>query len=395
MAEWEFSVLLELSPSVKIPNYDQLLYDFPNNNRIKSMRIIPIMRSVKEEILQAGLTFKIILTAKNMDEAVKYAHMLADLTCTGYSIMSGVGLSVPKVLIAYDSTEGKNEREFSQYFYGPQIFGLTFQPSTINLDMESSTLFLNQFFSTSNNKEKERIARSLRWYRLGLLESDHYDSYICFWTGLENLDSSLKKQLSIRSRSRKCPHCSGTEGVICIQCGEKISPPPPTIGIEGFMEKMGLDEETYRELSRVRNDIIHGNALLSKLEVDVNKNLPILSEILFRAILYLCSDQNWEEHKYPTMMRNIEIWMKISTKLIGLNPLDIQNLEMEPHFALINDVEKVKTEKGIKISGKTRLKSYLLPGIKTGEMVVEMHGTDPTFSAIMKSLEDDEKLNEE
>jgi hypothetical protein len=107
------------------------------------------------------------------------------------------------------------------------------------------------------NQPDEKITNSLRWFRKGLLDSNPFDRFITLWIAFEMISSKLKPS---DKKKFKCPRCN-EEIALCPHCNESTETNP--------MEKDGIinhitnnlkitDNNYYKKLNTMRNDIFHG-----------------------------------------------------------------------------------------------------------------------------------------
>jgi len=173
---------------------------------------------------------------------------------------------------------------------------------------------------------------------------------------------------------------------VCVDCGEKVVPPPPTIGVQNFLERtLGLPEGTYKKMSRLRNNIIHGNDDLSQIRAEVDRCVPIISEGLYRAILFVTNCKDWKTSNFPKLLKAEEYWIKISTKLSGFNPQDVERDGYEPHYEIANKLGGVE-DQGTLLSanGRMALSPKFNSNTSDGEIAVEIWGNNPEMKAQMR-----------
>jgi hypothetical protein len=97
---------------------------------------------------------------------------------------TGVELHKTIPILGYDISDGISERDFIQFFYEipisrPQI-----------ADLEMYYYHYEAVWGYEGNK-RDRLYRSIRWFRKVLNEDDPLDQFLALWQGLETLNPVL------------------------------------------------------------------------------------------------------------------------------------------------------------------------------------------------------------
>ncbi|MFW9804315.1 MAG: hypothetical protein ACFFFC_16785, partial [Candidatus Thorarchaeota archaeon] len=172
--------------------------------------------------------------ANSIDEAWPIVLEQAEGITSIISFLTRVGIPNVELLCGWESTP--------EVTHGPffQIHKLPLEPlSSRNLRRVGFEAISEPLESA---KRKDRIARSMRWYRKGINSVDGIDRFTYFWIGLENLNGSFIDKYKIPPENAKCQKC-GLEYAPCPKCGA-ISYKQDPRGVRHLISKIA-DVRTY------------------------------------------------------------------------------------------------------------------------------------------------------
>lgn len=253
---------------------------------------------------------------------------------------------------AINFSDGINDREFVQNIYynynislkrelKPEIFSIFHKKLVIARKKESQN-YIN------------KISRSFRWYRKGLIEQELFDQFINFWTGLECIKDLLNAKYSNKTKVylRKCPNC-GFEYEV-----------PSSEGIKYLLTtKLGFPDQIWRELRETRTSIIHGYRPLNEISPKAIRLLPFLQRALLFGLLDLLEFTEEEKQKllrvpyYYTGRQNFQI--SCTFKQVDKKLIDIDNF---PKFEIEN-IQLMQSKDDKKASNSIKVK-ISLPNFK-------------------------------
>jgi len=120
-------------------------------------------------------------------------------------------------------------------------------------------------------RESVAIRRALRWYRKGRLLAPGEDRFLCYYTALEAISDTIKKQEELE---HVCKHCGQKSGI----------PKSHSDGIKFVLTDI-LHEplNIFGKISRVRAKIVHGSSG-KELKAEVSNYLPLLERIVISAL---------------------------------------------------------------------------------------------------------------
>lgn len=191
------------------------------------------------------------------------------LTCLSYH--SACEIHKSRRVTILDTTPGIEERAFRQYFYNLPIMGY---PAVVRFEEFGKRL--DQIMAKA---ESDRVLRSLRWFRKGLLEDDPLDQFLFFWHGLEAINVPLAAALGVPQKVTE------TTTRTCKVCGEQYEDPVTVNGgIEELYERAGVDQARRKQIHSLRNGVSHGFAKVAELYGPAINLLPTMAGLLHRAI---------------------------------------------------------------------------------------------------------------
>lgn len=123
-------------------------------------------------------------------------------------------------------------------------------------------------------RDSAAIRRALRWCRKGLLLEPGEDRFLCYYTALEAISDTVKKQ---EESQHVCRHCGKETGI----------PKSHTDGIKFVLTNILHEPQNmFGKISRVRAKIVHG-ASGKKLKAEVDSFLPLLENTLISALKHV------------------------------------------------------------------------------------------------------------
>src|SRR3990170_3588878 len=174
-----FIIVLTLKPAVRLPTkLGTLTLNFAEPDGLKTVTITKIEETVKGTIIQTGLRFRVLLSSENIRKAIDSAKALVDGIVSVLTMMTGKGMDIPREEIAFEISPNVEEREFLQVFYDPPLI----LPSRRQVDPQPIIDFIERQLRLPQSFS-ERLARAIRWYRLGAMVTDIFDQFNCFWIG--------------------------------------------------------------------------------------------------------------------------------------------------------------------------------------------------------------------
>jgi len=299
----KYVVILSMKPAVRLdPKSGNITLNF-REKKPKQVIISKIEQKVSQSSkIQVGLLFRVFIFAENAEEARVEAKSLVDAIASFMTLITGVGLSIPREELIYEITPNVQEREIVQVFYNPLALNISRRMSDHQLlihVMDHSFKLKPEYF--------KRIGRAVRWYRMGVMTSDKFDRFNCFWIGLEALNPLLQEELTVKDDPVKCP-----------KCGHKWVATPTVSGIRTFVQrKLPNEEKIYRRIHKLRINVMHSKHDLMKLTSEVKELAPKTGEILFRAVCFLLRAKEWNALIYKNILERVPTRLELHGTLIG------------------------------------------------------------------------------
>lgn len=307
----EFKILFSLKPAVRLaPKLANVNLNFEEPKRSKKVVISKIEEELAGRKIQSGLQLTVFLQAENLKEAINEAKSFVDGIVSFITLVTGVGLGIPSENLAYEITPKVEERDFVQIFHNPFQISI----SRRRLDHQLFIKMMDHFMKL-DSKTKQRVARAIRWYRMGVMTSDVFDRFNCFWIGLEALNPILQRKFSVEDDPVKCPNC-----------GHEWIATPTVSGIRVFVQsKISEGKKLYRRIHKLRVDIIHSKHELGALHKEALELAPRTAEVLFRAIGYILELKRWEHITYKHILEKVPMRIELEATLVGGKPNALGN----------------------------------------------------------------------
>jgi hypothetical protein len=366
-----FVVILSAKPAARLPkNLGRLELNFPEPSGLKKVLITKIEEESAGTLIQTGLRFRVFLDAENVKDAVDSAKGLTDGIVSFMTMITGRGMEIPREEIAYELTQGAQERDFLQVFYDVPIK----LPSRRQVDPQGLIDFIDRQLKLEV-PFSEHMTRAIRWYRLGAMVTDVFDQFNCFWIGLEALNPLLQHKLSVKDDLTVCP-----------ECGHRWVATPTVSGIRVFIQdKINEGKTLYRNIRQLRNDIMHSTKELRELRESVSAYAPKIGETLFRAICYLLGFEQWETVTHRAILREFPMRGELQGSLIGGEPSSLGADGQDPHFELYHQVKELKLgeDGSATFTVVTSLTASIGPGVKFKPREIRLYGDSETSGAIL------------
>ena len=145
-------------------------------------------------------------------------------------------------------------------------------------------------------KKESRIASSLHWLSLAINNNDQLDKLLYLWNSLEFLISESKTEKKFDKNitkliKNKIKELSLTEEQLGIvdESIQQLNNAPLMVKLKTELNKnnIELDEnelKTLKKLRKLRNDVIHGKAIVKINDADIEKFISIIERLLISII---------------------------------------------------------------------------------------------------------------
>ncbi len=268
----KFLVVLATKTSIRFAQ-DRATYEFNIGDLIISFRRIEDSRDKMVSEISHGWMIEVKPYAQNIDEATARAVEVSEFFLSAFCLETGCPVYRANIALAYEITERVTRRIFRQYFRSLPLSSVPFQVPFSPFSEHAETIW------GLDREYKNRIHRAIRWFRKGIIGDDPLDQFLCFWHGLESLNSPLAKKFGCekatkKSIQRKCPHCRKKYSDTITVRG----------GIEALFNDVGISKEARKRINDAQNGIEHGFADLPKLHAVTLGLLPTMAKILHCGI---------------------------------------------------------------------------------------------------------------
>jgi hypothetical protein len=367
----EYVVLLSLEPAVRLnTKLENITLNFDEVKEPKKVIISKIEETISGSRIQSGLSLRIFLSAENLKEAINEAKSFADGVISFITLATGVGLAIPSESLAYEITPNTSERDFIQIYHDP--FRLAISRRTLN---HEQFIQLMDHFMKSEAETRERIGRSIRWYRMGTATFDVFDRFNCFWIGLEALNPILQNKLKVGDDKTKCPKCHH----------EWISTPTVS-GIRLFVQtKIPEGRKLYKRSHALRINLMHSKENLRKLHAEATELSPRIGEVLYRAISYLLGIKQWENIEYRKIFEKVPMRIELEATLVNGEPKALGLNGEDPYFEPTHEFAPKFSDAGITIEGKTSFTAHLNSNVKYRPREIRFYGDPETKGSIIST----------
>lgn len=252
------------------PNVNKYCFDL----EIYKVVLRKIISEVDKKLsgIKYGFFIEIELEMTDINSAITQAFDISELFLSMATLETGVESHRSIPILAYNITEGISEREFIQYFYDLPLS----RPQ--QADLEIYTLHLEAVI-IYNSDHKERLFRSIRWFRKGINENDPLDQFLALWQGLETLNPNLAVHFNCENAGEEIieKKCEKTDNLFFSKRTTKQ-------GLEKLVNEVGIDKSIWTKINRTRNSISHGFSQFSELYNNSIQLSPYLAKLLHEGI---------------------------------------------------------------------------------------------------------------
>lgn len=354
-----YMVVLSAKPATRLKEGEVIHLTFERPDGKKNEIVIKnlIERDEAGTDIPIGLLFRVKQYAESLDDAVKEAASLADGVVSFMTLATGVGIPVVREGLAYDITPNIEDREFIQFFHDLPLKS----PSRRELPPKFFLELMNKIIKNPDQKTVERMRRAVRWYRMGVLATDVFDKFNCFWIGLECLNPLLQRSFKVSDDPIHCPNC-----------GHEWVATPTTSGIRKFiLTAFSAEKRLYRRMKDLRISVMHGREELIKFISEARELSPLTELALVKAILYLLEIDFPKDLEKNTISNVVPFKAAIEGTLHGSDIDKLGPPNEDPHLELVSHelAESEVAEKGITRTVTTKTICRLGP-----ETRISVHG---------------------
>jgi hypothetical protein len=288
----------------------------------------------EETVNHLGLAITVETYAEDIDEGSTKAQIRANYIAVILSFIANATISEPIIELGYDITETAESTEFIQYMYmNGEVLK---QKRAIN-----QTLFDTLGIIIMKNDNK-RVARAIRWYRMGLHEKDPIDRFMYFWIGLECLNTLLIEELGVSPETDTCKNCGST-----------YYKSNTTIGIKAlFLAYYKAKSFGFNKCNRLRNELLHGYGELEDAMGIADKCANSCSKMLLEGLFLLLKVDQAVTELYPEPLYNLQMPYMEFRGLFEIAPRD---LTVDPYLLIDNssfEIKFIENQKTISIASK-------------------------------------------
>ncbi len=307
--------------------------------------------------------FDVKLPANTVDEAIRVAGRTADGVASFITLVTGVGIPVIRPAKIMETTDGKTERDFMQFFDDIP----TGQASRDVVDPHQLIEAIDKFGRIADKKVQDRVARAVRWYRQGTIHIDPFDRFSSYWIGMEALNKALQDSLKPKdtysvnldedSKSRDAETMSGAKEFII-----------------RYFDGTG---KLFKELRDYRVKIMHSTTNLQGLSSGVASLTPRLGDILTSTIYYLCAIPSpWKTN--TTIISNaLPLRAALEAKVLSDKAEDAYPEDSKlPHFEATHQLDQVRSgsEKRTEATVTSRFTVKMGPKAKISASALRLYG---------------------
>ena len=318
----KYDVIFTIRPASKVVGTIDYTFNPTNLNTYARIIMKDILTSDSSgNFYPVGIKTVVITYAESKDEAIEKAHVWAGGLISLSSFTSNVGMPNIRAELAYETQDGKSERDFIQFFYEPPVP----MPSSREIPFAVLGNIIEKLY-VENNRYSDRVQRTIANYSKSLVEEHPIDQFNALWLGFEALNQPLKDAYSIPDQVEKCKMC-GNERTV-----------PSTNGIKAFLDANFPEEpDLYSKARDVRVSIMHSTKNLYPIMPEVVKLIPKLRKGLRRAVFQLLNLNVSDESGGEPIQNIFPVRTALEAKLVGAS--NVESLKVngeEPQFILTN-----------------------------------------------------------
>jgi hypothetical protein len=183
-------------------NLQQIILNFPQF-RNSTVSITQMSENIQNQKIPIGLEFRVQMDAISLQDAIANASSLADGVASFITMVTGVGMPIPKPMICYEISATSKEHDFMQMFDNVPFS----DASRKRLSPDKLLEKLTAFHKLTDTLSVSRVGRAIRWYRLGTGTIDAFEKFNAYWIGLEALNPLLQTKLSVDDDKTTCSKC--------------------------------------------------------------------------------------------------------------------------------------------------------------------------------------------
>jgi len=319
-----FRTVFYSKPAVSLSeSLQQIILNFPQfRNSVVS--ITQMSENVQNQKIPIGLEFRVQIDAISLHDAIETSSSLADAVASFITMVTGVGMPIPKPMICYEISATSKEHDFVQMFDDAPFSDASRKRLSPDKLLEKLTAYhkLTDGFSVS------RIGRAIRWYRLGTGTIDPFEKFNAYWIGLESLNPLLQTKLGVDD-----------DKATCSKCGYQSTPTATASGIRTFCTQQ-IDDgaKLYRRIRDLRIKIMHSKEDLTSLISEASTLAPLTGNVLLGAVDFLLGiGKPWTSH--DELLTNATPYrLQVEGKLVAEK---LDDLFPDPHLEATHSVVKV------------------------------------------------------
>ncbi len=213
-----------------------------------------------------------IVTSGSFDNLEKAETFAKELSMTWAAMMCftmGVKASLPRVECVLQRMDSGGRYRLRIYSYDAMVM-------SANLPLDTELLRrIHERIRALSGVPAERVALAVRWYTVGLGQTDDLNRFLSHWIGLEAIGDLLHNKIHKfdRAACRVCDHPAGVD-----RDGKKA-------GMQHAIAVVSGRADLYTELDNARNMLFHGLEEIQKHTRTIVRNVAALETALARGVL--------------------------------------------------------------------------------------------------------------
>jgi len=309
-----FRTVLHSKPAVSLPDLQQIALNFPQL-RNSTVLINQLSENIQNQKIPIGMEFRVQMDAISLQDAIANSTSLADGVASFITMVTGVGMPIPKPMICYEISEASKEHDFVQMFDDVPFSDASRKRLSPNKLLEKLTAFHKLTDVLSVN----RVARAIRWYRLGTGTIDAFEKFNAYWIGLEALNPLLQTKLGVDDDKSTCS-----------KCGHQSTPTPTVSGIRTFCtQQIDGGADLYRRIRDLRINIMHSKEDLTSLLSEASSLAPLTGNVLLGAVDFLLGiEKPWTSHD-EVLTNATPFRLQVEGKVMAEK---LEDVFPDPHF---------------------------------------------------------------
>jgi hypothetical protein len=187
-----------------------------------------------------------------------------------------------------------------------------------------------------NSDHRERLYRSIRWFRKGINEDDPLDQFLALWQGLETLNPLLAVHFNCANAGKEIieKKCIKTGNLFYVEITTKQ-------GLERLVNEVVLDKSIWKEIKKTRNSISHGYTPFKELYNYSLRLSPYLAKLLHEGISLVLGfefDEKAVKHIENIAPLKVGETYFVEFKLLEVDLSKLANGYNYPYFISENEV---------------------------------------------------------